>query len=214
MWDVYYHTTPIHIFIGLEINFEESDYSITEGAGLTTPITLQFRNNQNAFNITFSPVTIDAVEGKGLGANFINSETIEEESRAEIGKVICDCSQLSCKVHDGLYNYFTNIMQPQKIKSCVILSFPTADFSDLPITIEIPAATDDGAQEFELPNFFQVIDDDIDEIEQSFAIVAEFGPDVTEVPFNFSCFQLQAGETECFGRRGATEIRITDNDRK
>ena len=96
----------------------------------------------------------------------------------------------------------------------MILSFPTADFTDLPITIEIPAATDDGTQEFALPNFFQVIDDDIDEVEQSFAIVAVLGPDVTEVPFNFSCVQLQAGETECFGRRGATEIRITDNDRK
>ena len=94
MWDVYYHTTPIHIFIGLEINFEESDYSITEGAGLTTPITLQFRNNQNPFNITFSPVTIDAVEETDLGANFINSETIEEEARAELGEIlvkIYDC---------------------------------------------------------------------------------------------------------------------------
>ena len=96
MWDVYYHTTPIHIilFIGLEINFEESGYSITEGGGLTIPITLQFRNNQNAFNITFSPVTIDYTEGKGLGANFINSDTIEEESRAELGEVLvkrCDC---------------------------------------------------------------------------------------------------------------------------
>ena len=96
----------------------------------------------------------------------------------------------------------------------MILSFLTADFTDLPITLEVPAATDDQTQEFVLPNFFQVIDDDIDEVEQSFAIVAEFGPDVTEVPFNFSCFQLQAGETECFGRRGATEIRTTDNDRK
>ena len=72
----------------MEINFEESDYSITEGAGLSTPITLQFRNNQNAFNITFTPVTIDAVEGMGLGANFINSDTIEEVSRAESGEVI------------------------------------------------------------------------------------------------------------------------------
>ena len=72
----------------------------------------------------------------------------------------------------------------------------------------------DGVQEFVLPNFFQVIDDDIDEVEQSFAIVAELGPDVPETPFNFSCFQLRAGERDCLGRRGATEIRITDNDRK
>ena len=70
----------------LEINFEESDYSITEGSGLSTPIRLQFRNNQNAFTITFSPVTIDAVEGMGLVALFINSATIEEEARAEPGE--------------------------------------------------------------------------------------------------------------------------------
>ena len=92
----------------------------------------------------------------------------------------------------------------------MILSFSTADFTSASLTIEIPAAT----TIFEVPNFFNVTDDDIDEVEQSFAIVAEFGPDVTEVPFNFSCFQLQAGETECFGRRGVTKIRIRDNDRK
>ena len=117
-------------------------------------------------------------------------------------------------MHDGLYNLQLSCHLKRLSHYYVILSFPTADFTDLPITIEIPAATDDGTQEFELSDFFQVIDDDIDEIEQSFAIVAEFGPDVTEVPFNFSCFQLQAGETECLGRRGVTEIRITDNDRK
>ena len=85
----------------------------------------------------------------------------------------------------------------------MVLSFPTADFTDLPITIEIPAATDDRTQEFELPDFFQVIDDDIDEVEQSFAIVAELGPDVPDTPFNFSCFQLLAGERDCLGRHGA-----------
>ena len=118
MWDVlYYHTTPIHIRIVLEINFEESDYSITEGAGLFVPIRLEFRNNQNAFNATLTPVTIDAVEGMGLGANFIYSESIEEESRAEPGEVLVkrrDCSQLSCKVHDGLYNLQSkNIFTPK-----------------------------------------------------------------------------------------------------
>ena len=95
----------------------------------------------------------------------------------------------------------------------MFISFPTGtDFTAAPITLEVPAATTDGdAQVFELPSFFQVIDDNIDEIEQSFAIVAELGPDV---PDRVACFQLQVGETECFGRRGATEIRITDNDRK
>ena len=120
-------------------------------------------------------------------------------------------------MHNGLSNFqvvIIIILLPPKIDSYVILSFPTADFTEESLTVRVPAATNDGVQEFELPNLFSVIDDDIDEVEQSFAIVAELGPDVTEVPFNFSCFQFQVAETECFGRRGATEIRITDNDRK
>ena len=79
--------------VGLEINFEDSDYSSTEGSGLRTPITMQFRNNQNPFTIIFSPVTIATAEGKGVG-NFINSDTIEEEARATAGGVMvmgCDC---------------------------------------------------------------------------------------------------------------------------
>ena len=84
----------MRINTGLEINFEESDYFITEASGISTPITLQFRPNQNPFNITFTPVTIDAVEGMDLGSTFICSETIEEEARAEPGEVLvkrCDC---------------------------------------------------------------------------------------------------------------------------
>ena len=56
-----------------------------------------------------------------------------------------------------------------------------------------------------------IVDDNIDEDEQSFAIIAEIGADV---PDAVACFQAEEGQTDCFGRRGATEIRITDNDRK
>ena len=59
--------------------------------------------------------------------------------------------------------------------------------------------------------FFNIFDDNIDEDEQSFAIVAEIGPDVPE---NISCFQIAEGPTICHGRRGVTEIMITDNDRE
>ena len=62
-----------------------------------------------------------------------------------------------------------------------------------------------------VPQFFTIEDDDIDEDEQSFAIVAEIGPDV---PDNISCFQTGLRDEECRGRRGATEIRIADNDRE
>ena len=84
---------------------------------------------------------------------------------------------------------------------------PVPDFSDTPINVTIPA----GVTGFQIQQFFIINDDNIDEDEQSFAIVAEIGPDVPE---NISCFQTAVGEKDCFGRRGATEIRITDNDRK
>ena len=52
-------------------------------------------------------------------------------------------------------------------------------------------------------------------------MTAEIGSDVPSNCFvkgvglsDCSCFQISFGENECFGRRGATEIRITDNDRK
>ena len=86
-------------------------------------------------------------------------------------------------------------------------SLSVADFSDSAITIEVPA---NSGPSYEITQFFTIHDDDIDEDEQSFAIVAEIGLDV---PDGISCFQLGVGSADCFGRRGATEIRITDNDR-
>ena len=88
------------------------------------------------------------------------------------------------------------------------------------MNVIVPAATTPGSQTFELPEFFRVVDDDINEVKQSFALVAEIGPDVTDTCYvggiitECSCFQTEIGETECFGRSGATEIRITDNDRE
>ena len=70
---------------GLEINFEESDYSIEEGATLSNDIRIQFRNNQNQFNITLTPVDIDTAEHLGLGF-FINSDDIQITKRADAGK--------------------------------------------------------------------------------------------------------------------------------
>ena len=81
------------------------------------------------------------------------------------------------------------------------------DFTNEPLTITIPA----NRRSYTIETFFNISDDNIDENEQSFAIVAEIGPDV---PDGVSCFQTGEGVTQCFGRRGATEIRITDNDRR
>ena len=70
----------------LEINFEESDYYIAEGSErLSSPITLQFRGNQNPFNLTLTAVTVDTAEAMGLGL-FINSYYIDRPSfRATAG---------------------------------------------------------------------------------------------------------------------------------
>ena len=58
-----------------------------------------------------------------------------------------------------------------------------------------------------------IVDDDIDEVEQSFALIAILGSDV---PDGIACFQRQVGDSDCIndGRRGVTRIRIIDNDRK
>ena len=81
------------------------------------------------------------------------------------------------------------------------------DFTNEPLTITVPA----NRQRYTIEQFFTINDDNLDEDEQSFAIVAEIGPDVTD---GISCFQIAEGGRECRGRQGATEIRITDNDRE
>ena len=62
---------------------------------------------------------------------------------------------------------------------------------------------------FEIPEFFSIVDDNVNEVEQRFAVVAEIGADV---PDNVSCFQIGLGFRGCYGRLGATEIIIADND--
>ena len=77
------------------------------------------------------------------------------------------------------------------------------------LTITIPATEDKSTGIFIVPDMFTVTDDDINEIEQSFALVAQLGSDV---PDSFTCFQRIFGNVECFGRTGVTEIKIMDND--
>ena len=81
------------------------------------------------------------------------------------------------------------------------------DFSNMAMTFTVPG----NVNEFIIPNFFTVVDDEVNEISQSFALVAELGLDV---PDDLACFQIIAGTAQCLGtgRLGATEIRITDND--
>ena len=71
--------------IGLEINFQESDYAIEEGGTLSTDIRLQFRNNQSPFTIRLCPIDINTAEDMGLGF-FVDSGDIDNISRATSGK--------------------------------------------------------------------------------------------------------------------------------
>ena len=85
-----------------------------------------------------------------------------------------------------------------------LLDPPNRDFSANNVTVTIPAHS----STFAVSTFFTINDDNIDEDEQSFAVVAE----ILDVPENISCFQTAPGTIPCFGTRGASEIRITDND--
>ena len=82
-----------------------------------------------------------------------------------------------------------------------------SDFTTQSITVTVPA----NSESFTISEIIPTVDDDLDEDTQSFAVVAEIGQDVPE---GISCFQTGIGESECHGRKGATEIRIVDNDRK
>ena len=90
--------------------------------------------------------------------------------------------------------------------SLVDADYNTADFNTTSITITIPA----GSTEYDIRNTF-FFDDEINEIDQSFALVGELGDDV---PDRFACFQRRTGDDLCFGRTGATTIKIEDNDGK
>ena len=91
-----------------------------------------------------------------------------------------------------------------------------SDFSTTSTTITIPA-TASIVQEtavFSLPNtILSITDDEVNEIEQSFALIAEIGSDV---PDSFACFQIAEGDRDCVldGRKGAARIRIVNDDGK
>ena len=97
-----------------------------------------------------------------------------------------------------------------------ICTITGVDFTSESFTITIPATEDrppgliyEDIQQDDIVPRFMVNDDNMNEITQSFALVAVLGDDV---PDRFACFQRQFGDTDCFGRTGATSIIIVDND--
>ena len=75
--------------------------------------------------------------------------------------------------------------------------------------VTIPATEEGSSGTFMIPEMINVTDDDIHEPLQRFALVAQLGSDV---PDRFACFQMLINDAECFGRSGATQIIIFDND--
>ena len=70
-------------FTVLEINFDESRFSISEGGKLTSNITVQFRKTQEDFNLTLTSVTLrdaasmsDAVEFLTRSDEYVAKEGI------------------------------------------------------------------------------------------------------------------------------------------
>ena len=82
-----------------------------------------------------------------------------------------------------------------------------ADFNTKSVTITIPAGTH---EVFQISNRF-FFDDNVNEVDQSFALVGVLGDDV---PDRFACFQRRKGDPLCFGKTGGTTIKIEDNDGK
>ena len=56
---------------------------------------------------------------------------------------------------------------------------------------------------------FRVIDDTINEEDEKFYVIVEVGSDT---PDGGVCFKRGAGDTNCHGRLGASQIEIRDND--
>ena len=89
----------------LKISFDQLDYSIIEGsATLSSPILLQFRQNQSPFTIMLSPVTVATAEAAGVG-DLINADTIAAGSRATGNAHLefvcvhaCVCACVTCLV--------------------------------------------------------------------------------------------------------------------
>ena len=91
-----------------------------------------------------------------------------------------------------------------------------SDFSTKAITITIPATASIAEESavFSLDNsILSITNDEVNEIEQSFALIAEIGSDV---PDSFTCFQIADGDLDCVldGRKGAARIRIVNDDGK
>ena len=158
-------------------------------------IRIQFRNTQNPFTLILSPLNIEDAEKDFAVEDFIDTSG-EPGFLATSGIIYL----LFIQCHSGVLRKYKYFLQFTFI-------YLGNDFSNTSYMVTVPATegTNVASGTFTIPINFTIIDDDIDEIEQS------FGPDV---PDNFTCFQIKEGDIKCRGRKGATQIKIIDTDRK
>ena len=76
------------MYTGLEINFDEEDYSTDEGdiSGLSG-ISLSLRETQVPFRMELIPATVDMAETVFDLTEFLNLDEIEEDQEAESGEM-------------------------------------------------------------------------------------------------------------------------------
>ena len=78
------------------------------------------------------------------------------------------------------------------------------DFSNEVFSVTIPSHS----EEFSVPTFLSIVDDEVNEVLEALALVAVIEDDV---PKNITCFQEYP--FGCIGSNGVTMIWIQDNDR-
>ena len=125
----------------------------------------------------------------------------------EVGASITNTCYCSIKAYiDKSLTGNTSIYYKIDAQHSLVHSTSTGDYNDEIFVKTIPPSTTSRV----LSQDILIENDNVNEIEQRFALVVELGP---EIPDNFACFRVVFGEAECRGRVGATGIRIRDNDR-
>ena len=144
---------------------------------------------QFPFTLILSPLNIEDAEKDFAVEDFIDTSG-EPGFLATSGIIYL----LFIQCHSGVLRKYKYFLQFTFI-------YLGNDFSNTSYMVTVPATegTNVASGTFTIPINFTIIDDDIDEIEQS------FGPDV---PDNFTCFQIKEGDIKCRGRKGATQIKI------
>ena len=90
-WCITFLIMLIYVYTGLEINFDEEDYSTDEGDKMLSGISLSVRKTQAPFRMELIPVTVDMAETVYNLTAFLSLNDIAKDQRAQSGE-ICSCT--------------------------------------------------------------------------------------------------------------------------